>query len=71
MKRGTDIPYLLVEVVRITCEEEIAYSPRVYANPYTLLPLLEISHVSTNKNEHKRFVNQYVRLGSSPNQWQK
>ncbi len=48
-KRGTDIPLLFVEVVRITFEEEIAVSPRVCANPYTLLPLFEISHVSTNK----------------------
>ena len=48
-KRGTDIPLLFVEVVRITFEEEIAVSPRVCANPYTLLPLFEIFHVSTNK----------------------
>ena len=60
-KRGTDIPDLLTEVVRITLRERCRYNnPRYSANHYTLLSLVETSHISVNKTSiNASLINMY------------
>ncbi|MBQ1606508.1 MAG: hypothetical protein II088_06835, partial [Bacteroidales bacterium] len=62
---------LEIYIKRLQKIEEIVNSPRICANPYTLLLSFRNFSGFYLQDEHKRFVNQYVRLGSSPNQWQK
>ena len=71
-KRGTDIQLLFVEVLRLPLNEEWSKTAHAYTRAsYALLHSFRNFSGFNKQDEHKRFVNQYVWLGSSPNQWQK